>query len=377
MQLPPHDLITTPSDWQNCLGLLKREPRIAIDLEANSMYAYRERVCLIQISIPSQDFIVDPVANLELSGLGELLADTAVEKVFHAAEYDLILLKREYKWELNNLFDTMWAARILGYKQYGLASMLQSLFGLKLNKQYQKSNWCKRPLSPQQLTYAQHDTHHLLQLRDQLAAELKASGHAEEAQEIFWEQTQVKPGNHEFDPDSFWSIHGVHELSGQQRAILKAINIYRDQEAERRNQPLFKIFGDRTMLELAQHTPQNINDLHHIYGMSNGQIRRYGKSLLHIIQASQRQPAPRQPQRAERPPDDVVCRYEKLHNWRKLCAQKRGVESDVILSRDTLWAIARHNPHTLNELAQLDKMGVWRCRTYGQDILKLLHNHQS
>ncbi|MCA9875056.1 MAG: ribonuclease D, partial [Anaerolineales bacterium] len=156
--LPPHHLITTQTDWQDCLAALKQEPRIAIDLEANSMYAYRERVCLIQISIPSQDYIIDPVAKVDLSGLGELLADTAVEKVFHAAEYDLILLKREYEWELNNLFDTMWAARILGYKQYGLASLLKKIFDLKLDKQYQKSNWCRRPLSPAQLTYAQLDT---------------------------------------------------------------------------------------------------------------------------------------------------------------------------------------------------------------------------
>ncbi|MCB8986835.1 MAG: ribonuclease D [Ardenticatenaceae bacterium] len=374
--LPPHHLITAQTDWQDCLAALKQEPRIAIDLEANSMYAYRERVCLIQISIPSQDYIIDPVAKVDLSGLGELLADTAVEKVFHAAEYDLILLKREYEWELNNLFDTMWAARILGYKQYGLASLLKKIFDLKLDKQYQKSNWCRRPLSPAQLAYAQHDTHHLLQLRDYLHAELQAANRLVEAQEIFLEQTKVQPGNHEFDPDSFWSIHGVHELSGEQRAILKAINIYRDQEAQKRNQPLFKIFGDRTMIELARQTPKSFGELQQVYGMSSGQIRRYGKQLLQLIADNQDAAPPRQPKRPSRPPDDVLCRYEKLHNWRKHRAQKRGVESDVILSRETLWAIARQNPRSTEELAQLAEIGAWRCQAYGDDIIKLLSNHQ-
>lgn len=376
MRLPPHHLITNATDWQSCLDTLEREPRVALDLEANSMYAYRERICLIQISIPTQDYIIDPVKSLDLSGLGEILADAAIEKIFHAAEYDLLLLKREYGWELNNLFDTMWAARILGYKQYGLANLLENLYGLKLDKQYQKSNWCKRPLSPQQLSYAQHDTHHLLRLRDDLAAELITAGRTIEAQEIFLDQSRVTPNNHDFDPDSFWSIHGVHDLNGQQRATLRALNIFRDQEARRRDQPLFKVFSDRTMLEIARHAPKQTDDLRQIFGMSSGQIRRYGRQILRLIQVSQNDPVPDPPRRPTRPPDDVLNRYEKLHTWRKQCALQRGVESDVILSRETLWAIARRNPRNTTELAQLDEMSQWRSQAYGDEIIKLLSNQR-
>jgi ribonuclease D len=189
--LPPHDLITTPNSWKTCLHNLQKESRLAIDLEANSMFAYREQVCLIQISIPEQDYIIDPLCGLDLTGLGEIIANPAVEKIFHAAEYDLTLLKAEYGWELQNLFDTMWAARILGYSQYGLANILGNLFGVKLDKKYQKSNWCKRPLAPAQLIYAQLDTHYLLRLRDHLAQELRAGGHEAEAAETFRQQTQV------------------------------------------------------------------------------------------------------------------------------------------------------------------------------------------
>ena len=163
MNLPPHKYIAAPRDWQDCLQKLQSESQLAIDLEANSMYAYRERVCLIQVSTTTQDYLIDPLTDLDLSGLGELIADPSVEKIFHAAEYDLILLKREYDWELNSLFDTMWAARILGYPRYGLANLLGDLFQVKLNKRYQKSNWCRRPLSRAQRTYAQLDTHFLFQ----------------------------------------------------------------------------------------------------------------------------------------------------------------------------------------------------------------------
>ncbi|VAW43554.1 hypothetical protein MNBD_CHLOROFLEXI01-3025 [hydrothermal vent metagenome] len=372
MKLPPHTLITTQSDWHLCLQKLQAESRIAIDLEANSMYAYREEVCLIQISIPSQDYIVDPLGVPDLSGLGDIVQDAQVEKVFHAAEYDLTLLKRQFDWQLNNLFDTMWAARILGYQRYGLANMLEMVFNVKLNKRYQKSNWCKRPLSPEQLTYAQHDTHHLLQLRDQLAQELIAENRLEEALETFAQQTQIKLSDNQFTPDDFWSIKGAFDLERQQQAVLKALATYRNQEARQRNQPLFKIFHDKTLIELAQTTPSSISALRDVYGMSAGQTRRYGRQLLNIIREGLSAPQPPFPKRTKRPPEAVMNRYDKLHTWRKQTASKRGVESDVIISRAALWAIALKNPQSKAELGQIDEVGAWHCKTYAQSILSVL-----
>lgn len=372
MNLPRHQLITTPQAWQACLKQLQAEESLAIDLEANSMYVYREQVCLIQISIPEQDYIIDPVADLDLSGLGVLIADPAIEKVFHAAEYDLILLKKEYGWELNNLFDTMWAARILGYKRYGLANLLEELYEVKLNKRYQKSNWCKRPLTLPQLAYAQHDTHFLFRLRDHFIAELTAANRLEEAREIFAEQSQVTPNDNQFDPDSFWSINGINDLTNQQQAVLKKLNIYRDKEAQQRNLPLFKVISNKTLLLLAQEEPRSFNQLNQIQGMSWGQIRRYGEQILAAIEAGRNAPHPKRPKREKRPSDQVLNRYEKLHNWRKNCARRRGVESDVIISRHTLWDIARQNPRTLESLAQIESVGPWRFQTYGQEILDLL-----
>ncbi|MFO7678925.1 MAG: HRDC domain-containing protein [Chloroflexota bacterium] len=375
MKLPSHQLITTQDAWLHCLDLLKIQPIIALDLEANSMYAYREQICLIQISIPEQDYIIDPLAQLDLSGLGELLADTAIQKVFHAAEYDLLLMKRQYQWELHNLFDTMWAARILGYPRYGLANLLETVFDIKISKQYQKSNWCKRPLSPEQLEYGQHDTHYLLALRNHLYNELEAAHHLTEAQEIFKAQTLVYPHNQDFDPHSFWSINGVSELTPHQQAALKNLHIFRDQEAQKRNQPPFKIFGDKTLFQIAKDLPQNQHELRKVYGMSQGQIYRYGKSLIKIIQESQNEPPPKRPKPHKRPSEAVVFRYEKLHQWRKERAIERGVESDVIISRDCLWDLALHNPSTLDELTHIETLGDWRRQTYGSAILKVLNNH--
>jgi ribonuclease D len=336
------------------------------------MYAYRERVCLIQISIPEQDYLIDPLVHLDLKPLGAIISDPAVEKVFHAAEYDLTLLKREFGWELNNLFDTMWAARILGYPRYSLANMLEEFFQIKLNKRYQKSNWCRRPLSRAQRIYAQLDTHYLLSLRDQLDGELERAGCLEEAHETFREQTRVKLSNNEFTPDSFWSINGVNELGPQQKAILKALGVYRDQEAKRRNKPLFKVFNNRTLIELAQVAPKNQREMRPIHGMTEGQIRRYGRQILQAIHTGLNAPPPIPQTRSRRPPDSVLNRYDKLHRWRKKRAQARGVESDVIVSRDTLWAIAEADPRTVNDLDDINELGSWRSQTYGREILDIL-----
>jgi ribonuclease D len=368
--LPPHQFVARAREWEQCLRRLQQQPRLAVDLEANSLYVYREEVCLIQISIPGQDYIVDPTADLDLSGLGKLFANPEVEKVFHAAEYDLMLVKRQYGWELDNLFDTMWAARILGIERVGLANMLEAEFGVQLDKHFQRANWCRRPLSPSELAYAQADTHFLLVLRDKLAVQLETAGHMEEAQEIFAEQSSVTPPSLAFDPDAFWTMNGTRQLSPQGKAILRALAIYRDQVAERRNKPHFKILQDKTLLQVAQEAPRDRDDLARIHGMSSGQISRYGRDILSIVRENLGARAPRRPHRKPRLPQDVVDRYELLRAWRRDKGQARGVESDVILSRDAMWALARENPQTWEALAAI--LGPWRLKTYGEELLALL-----
>lgn len=370
--LAPFRYVADGATWTACLAVLRAAPRLAIDLEANSMFAYRERVCLIQISTADRDYIIDPVERIDLSGLGAILADPTVEKVFHAAEYDLILMSRDYGWHLSNLFDTMWAARILGYPHMGLANLLEQFYGVSTSKRFQKANWCRRPLSNAELVYAQKDTHYLLPLRDRLAAELEAGGHGVEAEEIFAEQSRVRLPNNGFDPEGFWYMNGAFDLSPEQQAILKALYLYRDREASRRNAPHFKVLGDRTLIELAAKMPARPGDLSDIHGMSDGQQQRYGRAILDLIAEARHQSPPQPPKRPPRPSDAVLNRFDRLHRWRKARAQARGVESDVIVSRDALWAIAQSGPRTLEDVDALHVLGPWRLKTYGEEILRLI-----
>jgi ribonuclease D len=210
-------------------------------------------------------------------------------------------------------------------------------------------------------------------LRDHLFQELVQADCEEEATELFAEQSTVKLNDHSFDPDSFWSINGVRDLSRQQQAILRSLNIFRDQEARRRDQPLFKVFNDRTMLALAKQAPTNMTHLAQVHGMTRGQTHRYGRILLQVIQNGKQAAPPAYPKRRhKRQPEVVVSRFDKLRAWRRRKGLARGVESDVILSREALWEIATSNPQNRDELDQLQSIGTWRCSTYGEDILSLL-----
>ncbi len=152
------------------------KPRIAVDTESNSLHAYHERVCLIQFSTTEQDYILDPLALEDLSLLGPIFANPQIEKIFHAAEYDLICLRRDYGFTFSNIFDTMQAGRILGRKQAGLDRLLEDKFGVKVNKRFQKADWAVRPLSRDLLVYARLDTHYLIPLSNLLKADLEEKG---------------------------------------------------------------------------------------------------------------------------------------------------------------------------------------------------------
>src|SRR5262249_49707358 len=160
---------------------LRQARDLAIDTEADSYYAYRVKVCLLQVSTSAGDYLIDPLAGLDLAPLAELAADGAVRKVFHAGSNDIPLLRHHHGFEFVTLFDTMLAAQVLGLRRPGLASLLKDRFGVEQKKTYQTSDWSKRPLSDGQLEYAAGDTRWLLELRDQFERELAAKGRSDEA----------------------------------------------------------------------------------------------------------------------------------------------------------------------------------------------------
>jgi len=367
-------LVNTSDALDEMYYRLLAAPVVAIDTESNSLFAYNEQVCLIQFSVPGQDYLVDSLALDDLSVIGHILADPEIEKVFHAAEYDVMSLRRDYQFEFVNLFDTMIASRIVGWERYGLASLLEDLFGVQTDKRMQRTNWGRRPLTEEQIEYARLDTHFLLALRDKLIHELNEQGRLREARAAFERVSQSEWHKKPFDPDDFWRIKGAKDLDEDSQAVLRELCIYRDERARELDRPLFKVFNDRVLIELSQQVPRSFAELGRITGLPRRMSSKERRALLAVIEAGLRAPPPAPPQRqANSRPDEVVLdRYEALRDWRRERAQARGVEPDVILSNRVLRELASQNPSSPEQLERSHILNEWERREYGPEVVALL-----
>ncbi|HEX7594393.1 MAG TPA: ribonuclease D, partial [Anaerolineae bacterium] len=180
---------------------LASEALVAVDTESDSLFSYFEKVCLLQISTRETDYVVDPLALAQaetgdvsrgIATLGPFFADSGIEKIFHAAEYDILCLKRDYHFEFKTIFDTMIAARVLGWKNVGLGNILQERFNVTLNKKMQRADWGHRPLTAEEIAYAREDTHYLIALYSLQLRELERLERLEEAREEFERLTRVE-----------------------------------------------------------------------------------------------------------------------------------------------------------------------------------------
>lgn len=377
MMLPPLTsaaYVDTTNQLHQLVKTLSKHPLIAIDTESNSMYAYQGQVCLIQISTRTDDYIVDPLVIEDMSPLDHVLRNPEIEKVFHAAEYDLILLKRDFGFEVKNLFDTMMAARVCGHKSVGLSALLSKYFKIESDKSHQLDNWGIRPLAKESLIYAQLDTHFLPHLRDIQYESLHERGLVAEAIEVFDDVTRVgdvQPKS--FDPDGYWGIGRPNHLTRRQMAVLREIYSLRDEIARELDKPAFKLIANKTLVAIARKMPDSRSQLRRIEGIDSDIYHEYSDALLNAVKRGRSNRLPQPPPRKNHDPV-LSNRYIALHAWRKERALARNVESNVILAKDTLWQIAEIMPQNLDDLKQIDGIGPWRLANYGEELLQVIHS---
>lgn len=379
-------LVNNPSSFAQMVAHIQTQTLLGIDTESNSLYRYYPKVCLIQLTTsvsPEQtdptetvDYLLDPFAIKDLSPLVHIVNDPALEVIMHAAENDILLLQRDFGFAFQRVFDTQLAARILGWKQVGLAAILQEIFGVTSDKSMQRTDWGQRPLTPKQTVYAQMDTHFLPALRLRLIAELEQSGHWEEAQEAFTYLGQVSYHGREPAPRTFWHMKHTREVPTAATGVLEALWLWREAEAQRRDWPPFKILTDAQLAQLATAQPTTEEAIVQLPGFGTKTAAQYGRHLLRVIQHGQKQPLPMPPEATLRPEQLVAKavqnRYEALRHWRTDTAEKRGVQPDIVFSNSTLLAIAQRDPKSEEEILQIPEVGPWKARTYTPAILATL-----
>jgi ribonuclease D len=368
--LPPPIWVDSKQLLQQMFEDLAAQDRMAVDTESNSLHAYREQVCLLQFSSSRVDYLVDPLALKDLGLLGALFADPGIEKIFHAAEYDLICLRRDFGFDFVNLFDTMQAARILGYPAVGLDRLLGDKFGVKIDKRHQKANWAARPLSKEQIHYARLDTHYLFELRDVLEKELVEKDRLRFAREDFSRACIVEVQKQKGNGDSWERFAGRKDLSLRELTVLSHLCKWRDDEAEKLNRPPYKVMMDEVLVMLTKNPPQEKVDLS-AAGLSEKQIKLWGTAVLEVVEHGAKAPLVKR-KRIDSMNDTALRRLERLKVWRKKIGLEMKVESDIILPKPYLSVLSQNPPASLDELARVMKDTPSRVDRFGLQILKVL-----
>lgn len=368
-------LVQTQADLDQLLAELMREPLIAVDTEAASFHRYRDRVYLLQLSSRHATAVVDPLA-VDLAPFGAMLADPAIEVVFHDADYDLRLLDREFGFRATHLFDTRVAAQLLNEPGVGLAALLEKYLGVKLDKRFQRADWSARPLSAGMLEYAAADTRNLLELRDILRNGLIELGRLAWAEEEFLLLEGVRwAGPDEAEP-GYLRMKGAKALRGRALAVLREVFDWRDSVARKADKAAFRIINNEPMLAIAQNPPADLGGLRAIPGVGHDLVERRGADLLGAVQRAVALPESELP-RIARPPRRAAdpafdARVERLKAARNREASRLDLAPGVLCPNGTLEAIARAQPATREDLAIVPGLRRWQSAEIGDALLAAL-----
>ncbi|HEY2318798.1 MAG TPA: HRDC domain-containing protein [Solirubrobacteraceae bacterium] len=377
MDTVPQSQLAADADVAEAAAAARRMGRLGIDTEFMSEGRYRALLCLVQVAVDPPDddgepriYLIDSLSNVDVRPLAALLGDPSMEIVLHAGRQDVAILRRVWRTELNNIFDTQIAAGFAGASaQAGYGNLLGSVLGQRVGKTASYTRWDARPLTAEQLGYAAEDVAHLLQLSDEIQRRLTSSGRLEWARE---ECRRLEAATDERDPDTAWErLPRVGQLDPRSRAVAQSLAAWRERTASELDRPVGSIVADPALVELAKRRPSTTVALEQIRGLHPPTIKRRGEAILEAIQQGlQAEPITRDEARARSEPRDapLIALAEALLRARALEA---GLAYELIASRAELELIVgaarRGEPEP-----QLRTLSGWRRELVGDDLENLL-----
>jgi ribonuclease D len=348
----------------------RRDGRLGLDTEFVSERRYRPLLCLVQIVVGDRIEILDPLGDLDPTPLAEVLADPAVEVVLHAGRQDVALLKRTWRTEVRNIFDTQVAAGFAGYgAQSGYDSLVRSLLGVSAKGAEGFSRWDRRPLTADQIEYARADVEHLLPMADALQERLQASGRLEWARE---ECRALEEATDERSPEEqFMRLPRVRRLSRRQRAVALTLVSWRQELAQEIDRPASSILPDHVLVEVARRQPDSRRALEEVRGMPGQTFQRWHRELLEAVARGRE--APDAPDLPEIEPGDqadapLIALGQALVRQRALEAR---VAVDLVSTQSDIAALVsglRRN----GAAPDVRPLHGWRRELVGDELVKLL-----
>lgn len=340
-------MIDTEEKLEGLLPALRAAPWIALDTEADSLHAYPEKLCLLQISSEGVEALVDPLAPIQLAPLLKIFHDHQL--IMHGADYDLRLLRKAFDFKPTAIFDTMLAARLIGIREFGLGNLVQKYLGVKLEKGPQKADWARRPLTPRMEEYARNDTRFLKPLADLLRQELEHKGrlkwHSEACRRLVEECSIVRTA----DPDLVWRVKGSYHLGPPALAVLRELWHWREKEAVASNKPPYFILQPDTMIaiSIAAVEGRSVEPL-----IPKRFSPRRQSTLIKAVQKGVHSPDKPQLIRTThyRQSAEEKRRYHELEKKRNKRAHDLGIDPTIIASRADLVQLARNGASEQNGL---------------------------
>lgn len=368
------EVIETGVALEQLCDKLQLSQELALDLEADSLHHYQEKVCLIQVSDRKNNWLIDPLQMHDLQPLVTLLNDPARLVVLHGGDYDIRSLHRDFRIEIRRVFDTMVAAQFCGYSEFSLAALLKQYFQLELDKRFQKADWSRRPLSLEMTSYAACDTAFLLQLADLLRARLQQLDRLE------WvaEECQLLAGNRTAEQEAgplFLKFKGAGRLQPRNLAALEQLLQLRDKQARKQDRPPFKILPPESILGLAELMPETRSELQQIKGLSPRLQDRYGEAILVALDRARQLPEqqlPHYPRSKKEVSAVVKSRLSQLKSWREQLCQQIELAPGLLAPNWLLEQIAVNKPVNLEQLAQVKGIRNWQIKLWGEELLPKL-----
>jgi ribonuclease D len=368
-------VINTQTDLKELIKSLEKENAVAVDLEADSMYHFKEKVCLIQIATEKTSAVIDPLAIKDLTPLQPIFSSPGIQKVFHGADYDVRSLYRDFEIKINNLFDTELACRLLGIKETGLQAVLKTFFNVDVDKKYQKKDWSKRPLPKEMMAYASKDVIYLLPLARRLIHRLKNTDRMTWVFEECEDLSNVRPVLSN-DAPLFMKFKGAGRLKSRSLAVLEDLLRFRKGVAEKKDRPLFKIIGNESIMKIATARPVTLRRLKSTNALSERQISMYGSDLIKVVAKTLKIPESELPvypfNKPPVLPNGVPAKIKALKAWRASKARALEIDPGMLCNNALIAAIAVNNPGDPKSLAAVKEMKNWQMQAFGREIIRVL-----
>ncbi|MCF6247577.1 MAG: SinI family restriction endonuclease [Desulfobacula sp.] len=370
-----YQFISTAAELDKACSHFLKEKIIGVDIEADSMHCFKEKICLIQMACAGQSFLIDPFEMKEIDPFLKVLENPEIVKIFHGSDFDIRSLDRDYGIQVNNLFDTEIACRFLGVKERGLAALLKKHFNVIADKRFQKEDWSKRPLRPEMINYSVMDVVYLEKLYQILSNNLDKIKRFSWAKEEFEIQTRVRYENNNIPP-LFRKFKGAGKMDNRSLAVLENLLQVRLDIAKAKNRPMFKVLSNQSLKNMAEQKPISIAQMIDERILSKKQADMYGKKCATAIgeaMALDPKDLPFYP-KIRRPKKDVRIqkRITLLKKMREKLSESMNIEPGFLLNNALITSIAVDIPGSKQELCDLESIRNWQVDALGENILNIL-----